>query len=307
MSLYDWLLFLHIATAFALVSALVLFTYLILGGRSLDVPSDIVRMFRISKVGDALMGIGSIGVLVFGIWLAIDSDVYELWDAWVIIAIVLWLGFGAVGSRIGKIYYAARDRAKALVAEGRDAPNPELNAMLRSQTGLVLHFVTVALAILLLIDMIYKPGAYVDTALLLHVFGAMILVGGLVTSMCALALGWKSSAPADAFGLGRVGFRALLYAAVPGWILMRIGAIWVYEEAGFSGDNDPAWLGVGFITAELGGALLLIAAILSGVGVRRLRASGAATSTLIRVSTVLVAVLLAAYIIAVWAMSAKPT
>jgi uncharacterized membrane protein len=158
-SLYDWLLFLHIATAFALVSALVLFTYLIVGGRSLDVPSDVVRMFRISKVGDALMGIGSIGVLVFGIWLAIEVDEYKLWDGWIIAAIVLWLVFGAVGSRIGKIYYAARDRAKALVAEGRDEPNPELNAMLRSPTGLMLHIATVALALLLLIDMIYKPGA----------------------------------------------------------------------------------------------------------------------------------------------------
>ncbi len=31
--------------------------------------------------------------------------------------------------------------------------------MLRSQTGLMLHIATVALALLLLIDMIYKPGA----------------------------------------------------------------------------------------------------------------------------------------------------
>ena len=116
-------------------------------------------MFRISKVGDALMGIGSIGVLVFGIWLAIEVDEYELWDGWIIAAIILWLGFGAIGSRIGKIYYPARDRAKALVAEGRDEANPELNAMLRSQTGLMLHIATVALALLLLIDMIYKPGA----------------------------------------------------------------------------------------------------------------------------------------------------
>jgi uncharacterized membrane protein len=158
-SLYDWLLFLHVATAFMLVSALVLFTYLIIGGRSLSVPSDVVRMFRISRVGDALMGIGSIGVLVFGIWLAIEVDGYELWDGWIIAAIVLWLIFGAVGSRLGRVYYAARDRAKARVAEGRDEPDPELNAMLRSQTGLVLHITTVAVALVLLIIMIYKPGA----------------------------------------------------------------------------------------------------------------------------------------------------
>ena len=142
--------------------------------------------------------------------------------------------------------------------------------------------------------------------LLLHVFGAMVLVGGLITAFSAQFVGWHRGTPADALGFGRLGFRALLYAAVPGWILMRIGAGWIYEEVGYTGDDDPAWLGVGFITAEAGGLLILIATILAGVGVRRLRTSGANGSGLIRVSTVLVAITLVAYVVAVWAMSAKP-
>ena len=127
--------------------------------RRTDTAEGTIRIEPVVKIGNAAIGIGMVGTIVFGIWLAIEVNEYELWDGWIIAAIILWLGFGAIGSRIGKVYYPARDRAKALVAEGRDEANPELNAMLRSQTGLMLHIATVALALLLLIDMIYKPGA----------------------------------------------------------------------------------------------------------------------------------------------------
>ena len=103
----------------------------------MSVPSDVARMFRLTRVGDALIAVGMIGTIVFGIWLAFDE--YEIWDGWIIAALVLWLFAAAVGGRVGKIYNGARDRANALVAEGSDAPNPELSAMLRSQRGLVLH------------------------------------------------------------------------------------------------------------------------------------------------------------------------
>jgi uncharacterized membrane protein len=159
MSRYDWLLFLHVLAAFSLVTALVLVTFLIVGGRRLALPSEIARMFRVSRAGDILFGVGSIGTIVLGILLAIDVDQYQVWDGWIIAAIVLWAVAMETGRRTGRFYNAARDRARALVAEGRDVPNPELNATLRSSTGLLLHLATFALVILLLVDMIYKPGA----------------------------------------------------------------------------------------------------------------------------------------------------
>jgi uncharacterized membrane protein len=155
--LYDWLLSLHVLSAFAWVAALVVYSVVIAAGWGLSLPSDVVRMFRITRVGDALIAVGMIGTIVFGIWLAIDE--YEIWDGWIIAALVLWLASGAVGGRVGKVYNGARDRANALLAEGRDAPSPELSAMLRSQRGLVLHAVMVLLVLALLVIMIYKPGA----------------------------------------------------------------------------------------------------------------------------------------------------
>jgi len=118
-----------------------------------------VRLFRIQRVGDVLVAVGSIGVLVFGIWLAIDVDGYEVWDGWVIAAIVLWFVMGALGSRTGKLYNSARDRALALAKDGSDAPSPELRALLQDRRALWLHVAGIVTVVLLLIDMIFKPGA----------------------------------------------------------------------------------------------------------------------------------------------------
>ena len=159
MSRYDWLLFLHVASAFALVAALVLYTVLIAVVWNKDVPSDVARLFRISKVGDVLIAVGSIGVLVFGIWLAIEDDGYKVWDGWVIAALVLWFVMGALGSRTGKIYNAARDRARSLAREGNNAPNAELRTLVQDRRGLWFHTGGVIVVLLLLIDMIFKPGA----------------------------------------------------------------------------------------------------------------------------------------------------
>ena len=157
MGLYDWLLALHVLSAFAWIAALVVYTVVVVAGRRLTVPSNVLRLFRVSRVGDALIAIGMIGTIIFGVWLAFDK--YEIWDGWIIAALVLWLVAGAVGGRIGKIYNVARDRARELVAEGRDVSNPELNAMLRSQRGLVLHLLMIVVVLALLVVMIYKPGA----------------------------------------------------------------------------------------------------------------------------------------------------
>ena len=138
--------------------------------------------------------------------------------------------------------------------------------------------------------------------LLIHVLGAMLLVGGLVTAVTALLLGWRR----DAASYSRLGFWALLLIAFPAWWLMRIGAQWIYSKENFNEDDEPGWLGVGYLTADGGGLLLLLTIILTGIGVRRLRGAAEGRSALTRVGGVLTAILLLAYIVAVWAMTAKP-
>jgi hypothetical protein len=142
-----------------------------------------------------------------------------------------------------------------------------------------------------------------DFPLLVHVVGAALLVGGLVTAVTALLLGWRR----DTAFYSRLGFWSLLLVAFPAWWIMRIGGQWIYSKEGFEDrDEEPAWLGIGFITAELGGLLLLIAIILTGIGMRRLRRADAEKSVLVQIGGVIVTLLLLAYVVAVWAMTAKP-
>jgi hypothetical protein len=146
-----------------------------------------------------------------------------------------------------------------------------------------------------------------NLALLVHVLGAFLLVGGLITALSLLFAGWRSKSPADSVAFGRLAFKTLLIVAFPAWIVMRVGAEWIFSKEGFADDVDVAWLNIGSIIADAGGLLLLITIILAGISARRLRTGGGTMGTLGRVTTVLATVLLVAYLVAVWAMGAKPS
>ena len=139
-------------------------------------------------------------------------------------------------------------------------------------------------------------------ALLVHVGGAMVLVGGLLTS-AAMLLRARGEAEVR---LIRLGYWTLLAVALPGYIVMRIGAEWIYsrEHLGQT-PSDPTWIGIGYITADGGALVLLIALITGGIGVYRLRQGNGYGA--LRASGILAVILLAAYIVAIWAMGAKPT
>jgi hypothetical protein len=133
-SLYDWLLFLHVAAAFSLVAGIVAYGVVILGG-----AGDVVR--RVLAVPAlAMWNAGGLGVLVLGIALAIDVDAYAVWDAWILAAIVLWFVASAAGGPLSR--------------DVRDAQKPLDLAAGRARLAVM------ALAtLLLLVDMIFKPGA----------------------------------------------------------------------------------------------------------------------------------------------------
>jgi hypothetical protein len=105
---YDWLLFLHLLAAFGMVASVVVFT------------------------------------VVF----AIDLDGYEVWDGWILAAIVLWAIAAGAGIRLGMGYQEALDRSRG---EGALAVSTDRSALLYG-------VMTVAVAALLVV-MIYKPGA----------------------------------------------------------------------------------------------------------------------------------------------------
>jgi hypothetical protein len=133
---YDWLLFLHVLSAFALVATVVIFSAFALGAATDS---------RLLAVANGLWNVGGLGTLVLGIWLAIYLENYEVWDGWIITAIVLWAIATELGRRAQLGYTPAAGGGDAATTAG--APPAALMHWLRSLVILAL-----------LVVMIYKPG-----------------------------------------------------------------------------------------------------------------------------------------------------
>jgi hypothetical protein len=135
-----------------------------------------------------------------------------------------------------------------------------------------------------------RPDSW-NLPLLLHIVGAMVLVGSLLLAATALA-------PNGAGSL-RLGYRALLVAALPSWLLMRVAAQWIESEGEY--DDEAGWIGIGYITSELGLLLLIAATVCASLSLRRGGRPG-----LTRAAFVLSALLIVIYVVTIWAMTTKP-
>jgi hypothetical protein len=142
--------------------------------------------------------------------------------------------------------------------------------------------------------------------LFIHVLGGMALVGSLVLAMTYLVPAWRGGSAESL----RLGFRSLLWAALPSFLVLRISADWIADKEGYADledDQVPEWIDIGYMTTDPGGLLLIIALIVSGLAVRRVRTAGTeGGGASVRVTTVLVSILLVAYLVAIWAMTTKP-
>jgi uncharacterized membrane protein len=99
--LSDWLLFLHVLSAFVVVGSLTSLWALVLATRPAAPVLDGEEAMRFGSLAGPLVGVGMMGTLIFGIWLAIDSDSYHPWDGWIVAALVLWAVAGGTGTRAG--------------------------------------------------------------------------------------------------------------------------------------------------------------------------------------------------------------
>ncbi len=112
---------------------------------------------------------------------------------------------------------------------------------------------------------IIRPDSW-NFPLLLHVLGAMLLVGALVLAASALFLAWRDGNAA----LIRLGYRSLLIGALPAWVVMRGAGEWIASKEDLTGSNVPSWVDIGYNTADIGFLLLVIATVLGGLAVRRI-------------------------------------
>jgi hypothetical protein len=155
----DWMLALHVLSAFAMIAGMTLFWVLVVAGWRTDTPADILRMGPLSRVAGATIGIGMGGTIVLGVWLAFSVGGYDIWDGWIVAAIVLWVAAAALGQRTNAAYEAPVKKAQELQAAGQTGPNAELLALNRTTKGLVLQVLITVVILLIVVDMIWKPGA----------------------------------------------------------------------------------------------------------------------------------------------------
>ena len=143
----------------------------------------------------------------------------------------------------------------------------------------------------------------VNLPLFLHVLGAMLLVGSLAAVAATILVGWRASD--NSVALTRFALKAIPYAVLPAYVVMRVGAQWTEIEQDYPDDFSAAWIDVGYITADAGALLIVVSLILAGIGLRKLRGGGGLG--LGRAVGIISLLLLAAYVVAVWAMTAKPS
>jgi uncharacterized membrane protein len=133
---YEWLLFFHVTGAFAIVASVVLYGAIVLGP-----PAGLGGRFV--RLGNMLFMVGAVLTLLFGIWLAIDDDQYEIWNGWIIAALVLWALAGAVEQRF----------RRSLDASTTAEPST------RARGATIAYALLAAIVLLFLLLMITKPGA----------------------------------------------------------------------------------------------------------------------------------------------------
>jgi hypothetical protein len=140
-------------------------------------------------------------------------------------------------------------------------------------------------------------------ALLLHLVGATVVFGALLASATSLLLARGDTR------LLRLGYFSLLLVGLPGLILLRLAGEWLYRLQNWDKlpeqFDEPKWLRIGFVVADWGGLLFLLALALGGIGVYRLR-NGKSDAGLLKATMIIALILIVAYVVAVWAMTGKP-
>ncbi len=155
MGTYEWLLLFHLLGAFLFVSGAAVAAVLQLAAMRRERPGEIAALLGAIRVGVLLVAIGSVLVLLFGIWLAEHAG-YGLGEGWVSLALGLFVLAAVFGGAAGRHDKATRMLAVQLAEDG-DRPSPELHRRLRNPIPLALNYGSGALVVAILVVMVWKP------------------------------------------------------------------------------------------------------------------------------------------------------
>ena len=159
MSFQDWIFSIHLLFAATLVGGLVMSWIVVVALFSTDAVDETLGFNRVATIANVAIVLGLPGTIALGIWLAILRPEFHPWDGWIIAAIVLWVVATAAVLRSFVEFRKPVAKSRELAAAGRLGRSEELAELNRSFTGLLFRAVGSVAIVLIVIDMIYKPGA----------------------------------------------------------------------------------------------------------------------------------------------------
>ena len=62
------------------------------------------RRMTYGRTAGILVGVGMMGAIIFGVWLAIHVEAYQVWDGWILASLVLWAIGGWAGGQAGRAF-----------------------------------------------------------------------------------------------------------------------------------------------------------------------------------------------------------
>jgi uncharacterized membrane protein len=154
---HDWLLLIHVAGAFCVLAGALFAVILSRAAQRRDRPSEIALLLGLIRVSVLLIVLGMGVTLGFGLWLLSDTR-YDLGDAWVGAALVLWIAALALGGIGGRRDRETRELAERRAADG-DQASEELHARLRDPVSMALSYGSGLAVLAILVLMIWKPGS----------------------------------------------------------------------------------------------------------------------------------------------------
>lgn len=155
MTLTHVLLFFHLLGAFCFLAGATVAGVLQVAAMRRERPSEVATLLGLTRAGVALVGIGSLLTLGFGIALA-EHEGIGFSPAWIQAALALWVASMALGGYGGRTARHARYLAERLAAEG-DAPSVELRDLVSSRVPLVASYASGLILLAIVGLMVWQP------------------------------------------------------------------------------------------------------------------------------------------------------
>jgi uncharacterized membrane protein len=120
-------------------------------------PDAIALLLGLTRIGVLLVGLGSVLVLAFGLWLVDLEDELDFGTGWLSAALGLFAATLVAGAAGGRRPKRARKLAEELARDGRPETT-ELRGLLDDRQALVLNYLAAVMLLVILALMVFKPG-----------------------------------------------------------------------------------------------------------------------------------------------------